>query len=266
MSRRLAERAAKLLARRGPTRRIFLQKTALVGSAIAVVPVDYLLRPGSAYAAICTCAGQGCTCGSLCCDGYTEFCCTMTGQNVCPPGTIAGGWWKADGSSYCNGPRYYVDCNAFGVAPWGCGCANGDCNNRKAGCTLFRYGQCNQQATVGRIACRVVSCDPNVLVQGNCTPTLAVDNSTANQNKPCLQATPKPKEVDMAQADYFITTVGTDTWWFYNGNSKRALRPGENQMLVDLGIVRFKEVKRIAPEILFSIPDFSPAAAAAGSP
>jgi hypothetical protein len=205
VSRRLAERAATFLASRGPTRRSFLQKTALVGSALAVVPTEYLLRPGSAYAALCSCGGQDCACGSLCCDGFTEFCCTMTGLNVCPPGTIAAGWWKADGSQYCNGPRYYIDCNATcrcgggpfcpdncSNSPWGCGCGNGDCNNRKAACTSFRYGQCNQQVgTVGRIACRVVSCDPAVLAVGNCSPTLAVDNSTANHNKPCLQTAPQ---------------------------------------------------------------------------
>jgi hypothetical protein len=203
---RLADRAARLLARH-PNRRSFLTRTALVGTALAVAPTDFVLRPGTAYAAICNCSGTACDCGSLCCDGYTEFCCTITGTNSCPPGTVAAGWWKADGSSYCTGPRYYIDCNATchcgtgricpdncSNAPWGCGCANGDCNNRKAGCTQFRYGQCNQQiATVGRIACRVVSCDPAVLVVGNCAPTVAVDDSTANHNKPCLQqATPSP--------------------------------------------------------------------------
>ncbi len=135
----------------------------------------------------------------------------MTGTNWCPPGTIAAGWWKADGSAYCAGPRYYLDCNnacvcgggricadACQTAPWGCGCAKGDCNNRKAGCTQFRYGQCNQHvASVGRIACRVVSCDPAVLVLGNSAPTVAVDNSTANHNKPCLQETAKKKEDDV---------------------------------------------------------------------
>lgn len=228
MSTKLVERAASLLAsrssseradRHGPTRRSFLRRTAMVSTAVAVAPVEYVLRPGSAYAAVCGCAGQSCTCGSLCCDGYTEFCCTLTGENVCPPGTIAAGWWKADGSRYCNGPRYYIDCNATcrcgggrfcpdGCAnsPWGCGCANGDCNNRKAGCTSFRYGQCNQQvATVGRIACRVVSCDPAVLVAGNCSPTLAVDNSTANHNKPCLQDTKPPEdEVEHGMAVDFV--------------------------------------------------------------
>ena len=85
MSQRLAgtrREAARSAA--APTRRSFLQKTALVGSAIAVVPKDYLLRPGSAYAALCACGGQNCACGSLCCDGYTEFCCTMTGAERLP--------------------------------------------------------------------------------------------------------------------------------------------------------------------------------------
>lgn len=211
MSTRLVDRAARLLASRRPSRRSFLRQTAVVGSAVAVAPAQFLLRPGSAYAAVCGCSGQSCNCGSLCCDGYTEFCCTLTGKNACPPGTVPAGWWKADGSRYCNGPRYYLDCNATcrcgsgsfcpdgcSNSPWGCGCAGGDCNNRKAGCTMFRYGQCNQQiATVGRIACRVVSCDPAVLFFGNCAPTLAVDNATANHNKPCLQETQTTPEDDV---------------------------------------------------------------------
>jgi len=150
VSARLADRAARLLARQ-PNRRSFLTRTALVGTALAVAPTDFVLRPGTAYAAICNCSGTACDCGSLCCDGYTEFCCTITGANSCPPGTMAAGWWKADGSSYCAGPRYYIDCNATchcgtgricpdscSDAPWGCGCAKGDCNNRKAGCTQRR--------------------------------------------------------------------------------------------------------------------------------
>ena len=203
MTVRLADRAARFVGRH-TSRRSFIARTAIVGTALAVAPTEFVLRPGTAYGAICNCQGSSCDCGSLCCDGYTEFCCTLTGINGCPPGTIAAGWWKADGSQYCNGSRYYIDCNATchcgtgricpdncSDSPWGCGCANGDCNNRKAGCTAFRYGQCNQQvATVGRIACRVVSCDPAVLVVGNCAPTVAVDDSTANHNKPCLQTAP----------------------------------------------------------------------------
>ena len=250
MSQKLAERAAKLLGRKGTSRRSFLQKTAIVGSAVAVVPKDFLLRPTSAYAALCNCSGSSCACGSLCCDGYTEFCCTMTGVNMCPTGTIPAGWWKADGSRYCNGPRYYIDCNATcrcgggrfcpdgcSNAPWGCGCAKGDCNNRKAGCTQFRYGQCNQQVgTVGRIACRVVSCDPAVLAMSNCAPTLAVDNSTANHNRPCLQAPPPPKPED---DELFRVIMGdkSNTIWLTNWLEKRRIgSPDEVNAIIKAGV------------------------------
>jgi hypothetical protein len=249
VSQKLVEKAAKLLGRKGTSRRSFLQKTAIVGSAVAVVPKDFLLRPTSAYAALCNCSGSSCACGSLCCDGYTEFCCTMTGANMCPPGTIQAGWWKADGSRYCNGPRYYIDCNATcrcgsgrfcpdgcSNAPWGCGCGRGDCNNRKAGCTQFRYGQCNQQvATVGRIACRVVSCDPAVLALGNCAPTLAVDNSTANHNKPCLQAPPPKKE----EEELFRVIMGdrSNTIWLTNWLEKRRIgSPDEVNAIIKAGV------------------------------
>ena len=115
-------------------------------TALAVAPSTFVLKPVSAYAAVCTCTG-GCGCGSMCCDGYTEFCCTLTGSNRCPGGTAFGGWWKANGAGLCGGgARYYLDCNVLpGANPCGCGCANGDCNNRKTCCTIFRYGQCHQE-------------------------------------------------------------------------------------------------------------------------
>jgi len=174
----------------------------VVGSALATAPLDWALRPISAYAAVCSCSGSTCQCGSLCCDGYTEFCCTTTGRNLCPAGTLVAGWWKVDGSAFCGGPRYYMDCNA-GCGPCGCagtgvcsgacsgtpcGCANGDCNNRKSGCTRFRYGQCNQAfACLGPIVCRVVTCVPPWQIDPSCTTSPATDNNTRNQNRPCLQ-------------------------------------------------------------------------------
>ena len=63
VSQKLAERAAKLLGRKGTSRRSFLQKTAIVGSAVAVVPKDFLLRPTSAYAALCNCSGRAARAG-----------------------------------------------------------------------------------------------------------------------------------------------------------------------------------------------------------
>ena len=77
------------------TRRSFIVRAALAGSALTVAPLRYLLRPGSAYAAICGCAGQACDCGSACCDGYTDFCCTMHGENTLSSGHVRG--WLVEG-------------------------------------------------------------------------------------------------------------------------------------------------------------------------
>jgi hypothetical protein len=198
---RLVERVSGLLARR-TGRRGFLARSAVVGSAIAVNPVTYALKPTTAYASICSCSGSACDCGQLCCDGYTEFCCTLSGENKCPPGTTLGGWWKVDGSGFCGGgPRYYMDCNAScngcgcggsglcsgACSGTGCGCAFGDCNNRKAGCTLFRYGQCNQDiGCLGPIVCRVITCVPPWALDGSCTTTVRVDGATAGHDRSCL--------------------------------------------------------------------------------
>ena len=92
MSQALVRRASNLLDRerdkdRGSrtTRRDFLGKTALVGSALTVAPLRFVLRPVSAYGAITDCPP-----GSLCSsDGYCELCCTINGGiNACPAGTF----------------------------------------------------------------------------------------------------------------------------------------------------------------------------------
>ncbi|MEI2818374.1 MAG: hypothetical protein V9E99_18250 [Microthrixaceae bacterium] len=191
IAERLVDRAATRIARRG-----FLGRAALVGSAAVVAPVDYLLRPTSAYAAIC---GPQ----SLCRTGYTEFCCTITGVNACPAGTVTGGWWKVDGSHFCGGaPRYYLDCNAQcggcgcgskgicdgSCSGTGCGCANGDCNNWKAGCNKFRYGQCNQHIEcLGPIVCRVATCTPPWMFDASCTTAARTDENTRYHSRPCLE-------------------------------------------------------------------------------
>ena len=182
----------------------------LGATALAVAPMTYLFRPVTAYAAICSCSGQDCDCSDTCCDGYTEFCCTMYGENVCPSGTVPAGWWKADGSGVCDngqGPqaRYYIDCNISDCGTCGCGsngicsgacqedtdytcgCGLGNCDHRKTSCTGFRYGQCNQNTTcVGPIVCRVVTCTPPWIWDDSCTTTSATDNSTRFHNAPCL--------------------------------------------------------------------------------
>ncbi|WP_436792526.1 twin-arginine translocation signal domain-containing protein [Actinospongicola halichondriae] len=196
----LTERASQFVGRK-TSRRGFLARSAIVGSAIAVAGKEFVLEPRSAYAATCGCNGRNCDCGSLCCDGYTEFCCAIYGQNSCPPGTLLAGWWKVDGSSYCNGAaRYYMDCND---SCGGCGCgANGvcsgtcsgancgcrSCGNRKDGCTHFRYGNCNNQVPcVGPIMCRVVTCTKPWEIEPTCTTASRVDNATRNHHRPCLE-------------------------------------------------------------------------------
>jgi hypothetical protein len=183
------------------SRRGFFARSAVVGSAIAANPLTYALTPTDAYAAVCSCSGSNCDCGSICCDGYTEFCCTLTGANQCPPGSLLGGWWKVDGSGFCSGPRYYMDCNApcngcgcggggicsGGCSGTNCGCGLGDCNNRKAGCVNFRYGQCNQQTScIGPIVCRVVTCIAPWEIDATCTTTARYDANTAFHDRPCL--------------------------------------------------------------------------------
>ena len=204
MSTALVDRAATALERL-LSRRSFINRAALVGTAVAVGEgVDLVLRPGTAYARVCGCSGQDCACGSKCCNGYTAFCCTINGgANYCPPNTVMGGWWKADRSSFCGGgPRYYMDCNAICMCGSGalcgpdcdttdCGCANGSCNEWRTGCVHFRYGQCNQDvAPIGRIVCRMVACIPPWEIDPTCTTVTARDNSTAEHSAPCWEDVP----------------------------------------------------------------------------
>lgn len=197
MSTWLVERASRLLAAR-TSRRGFLARAAVVGSALAVAPTRYVLEPGTAYAAVC---GPGADCGS----GWTAFCCTVAGTNTCPPGTFVGGWWKADNSSYCCGKvRYYIDCQAKCTGcRSGCGgrnsfcnagcvncsrrCASGSCDRRRVCWNYFRYGQCYQEiACAGPVYCRMVTCTPPYRLFAECGSSSATDNRTANHTAPCL--------------------------------------------------------------------------------
>jgi hypothetical protein len=195
----ITERVGTYLAER-TSRRSFLARATMTATAVSVGGIDFLVRPGTAYAAVCQCASGNCSCNQACCDGYTQFCCTINnGVNACPSGTFAGGWWKADGSQFCAGPRYYIDCmgTCHGCGCSGgsfcpgcdgltCQCALGSCDNRHVGCTEFRYGQCHQEiACSGRISCRVVSCTPPWSLDPTCSQVSATDDNTANHFAPC---------------------------------------------------------------------------------
>ncbi len=193
VSQRAADAASGWLARR-TSRRGFLVRAGVVGSALAVDSVGFALRPGTAYASVC---GPGASCST----GWTVFCATINnGVNACPPGSVAAGWWKADGASLCGGKaRYIIDCNATctgcggsgggsGICArscWSCDCEcgpEGGCDQRKVCCNAFRYGQCHQEvAQVGGVQCRVVSCTPPWEWE-ECSSAPATDNATRDHS------------------------------------------------------------------------------------
>ena len=227
MSTSLVERTSTFLASRLSRRSLFV-RSAFAGSALSVAGLDFALKPGTAYAAICACGDPACGCGSTCCQGWSEFCCSINGgYNTCPGGTVIGGWWRADGSVYCNGPRYYMDCNATCRCTDGCGagrpfcdpecdgltcgCGQGRCDHWAVGCFQFRYGQCHQELScMGRIQCRVVACVPPWEIDPTCTTTNAQDNSTANMNAPCNTGVPTTCPSPATECDVVAMAVTPD--------------------------------------------------------
>lgn len=213
---RIVDALGSMLLKR-TSRRGFLATTAVTGAAMVAAPKTFALTPTSAYASIC---GDGASCSS----GWTAFCCTINaGKNACPPGALAGGWWKADGSGYCCGSsKYIIDCHyrcscgcsgsgicGSGCHPGSCTCAGGDCDNRRTNCNAFRYGQCNTHINcVGPVLCRVVTCTPPWRLD-NCTTSAATDNRTGNHSSSCL---PGPG---------CLTTI--DQWWWDNGGPGNAV-------------------------------------------
>jgi hypothetical protein len=186
-------------------RRSFLSRTAMVGTALAVTPTSYLLRPGDAYSQVCP--GPGSCPGGARCRGYTELCCSLYGENRCPAGTTMAGWWRADGSGFCGAgaPRYYMDCNGFGqpCTCWGC-----NCNNWKTSCTNFRYGNCNNHVpSVGPIRCRVISCTPPWQLDPGCSTDPRWDNNTRYHDRPCLHPPVLPPQETDAHA-WAVTATG----------------------------------------------------------
>jgi hypothetical protein len=165
----------------GHSRRGFLARVTMAATALSVGGLDYVLRPGSAYAQVC---GPGTGCSS----GWSVFCCTINGgRNECPPGSFIAGWWKADGSSFCGGAaRYVLDCNATCPTSCSCYCPTGTCDNRRTCCNQFRYGQCHQEiACYGPVVCRVATCVPPWQYDPSCTTSSATDNRTLFHDAPC---------------------------------------------------------------------------------
>jgi hypothetical protein len=183
LAERLVTRLATIGTRHKASRRGFLATATLAGTALAVDPWGYVTRPQSAYASVC---GPGASCN----DGWSAMCCSInSGRNTCPPNTYAGGWWKADRSSFCGGAaRYYIDCNAKPGHHFTCRCNQSNCDHRYIACNIFRYGQCNTQVHgVTAVVCRQISCRPPwQLYPGHCGKSSATDNNTLLHSAPCL--------------------------------------------------------------------------------
>jgi hypothetical protein len=206
MSTRLVAAASRALDTH-TSRRGFLRRAAMVGTALVAAPAAYILRPGSAYGAV---VPSQCSGGARCNDGWTDFCCNIHGVNTCPPGDVVAGWWRAEGNTFCDGrSRYYMDCNSANCGGCSCGgsgtcsdscvncncqCNHDNCSERKVCCTRFRYGQCNNDLPcIGPITCRVVTCVPPWEWDSTCTTTSAVSQSTYSQNAAGLLPDTTPK-------------------------------------------------------------------------
>lgn len=219
---RLVDRIARSMGE--VSRRGFLVRSAVVGSALVVDPVGYVLKPTPAYSSVC---GPDSTAAG----GYTVFCCTVNnGVNACPPGTFTAGWWKAADSSWCcGGYRYIVDCNATctrcssgcgsdhicDTGCWNCSCGSGStatCDQRRVCCNAFRYGQCNTHVSCsGGVACRLVSCVAPYNWD-SCSTTSFSDDHTSEHNAPCLQGCgPILTQYDRLGANGSFLGVSTST-------------------------------------------------------
>ncbi|MBW3604954.1 MAG: hypothetical protein KY460_08590 [Actinobacteria bacterium] len=194
---RVVERLSGLLARRGTTRRSFLFRAAVVGSAFAVDPIGYALKPGTAYASVC---GRS----SSCSGGWSVFCCTINGgANTCPDYSYVAGWWKVDASAFCLGaPRYYIDCNRRPNRSCRCRCnTRGGCDRRRTCCNVFRYGQCNTHVKgVTAVVCRIVTCTPPWEWDRSCGRTVRTSESTRTHSSSCLPGT-NPSRIEIKYQD-----------------------------------------------------------------
>ncbi len=196
LSVRAVDKAAGLLAGAGSTRRRFLYRLAVVGSALAVDPLRFITRPTPAYASVC---GSGNSCDA----GWSVFCCTINdGANTCPDGSYVAGWWKVDASAFCLGSaRYYIDCNRKPGSSCECRCNSSGCDHRRVCCNVFRYGQCNTHiGGVTEVVCRLITCTPPWKWDPSCSRTVREDEETRSHSSACLPGK-NPSRIEIKYQD-----------------------------------------------------------------
>ena len=195
LAQRVVERVAGVLDGRSSRRR-FLLRAAVVGSALSVDPLGYVLKPGTAYASVC---GAANTCSA----GWSAFCCTINnGANTCPDHSFPAGWWKVDASAFClGGPRYYIDCNRRPNRSCRCRCNRSGCDRRRVCCNVFRYGQCNTHiAGVTQVVCRIITCTPPWEWDRGCGRSARTEQATASHTSTCLPGR-NPSRIEIKYQD-----------------------------------------------------------------
>jgi len=196
-SQRLAERVAGFLGAH-TSRRGFIARTAVIGSALAVNPGGFVLRPARRTPR---------SAGRL-----------QTAPPATPPSAVRrtvptsahpARSWVAGGrptdqatAAVDRATTSTVRTRALAAAraaaattpsarrPASTAAAtatSGSCDQRRVSCNYFRYGQCHQEIGCGGpVACRVVSCTPPYELFGECSNASATDNATTEHSAPCL--------------------------------------------------------------------------------
>jgi hypothetical protein len=160
----IVDKTAGLIERR-TSRRGLLVRLTVLGSALTLGPVRYLLYPETALAACSGCAnpcpsacGGSCACTSTCCSSpNSTFCCTKYGSNVCPGGSDLCGSWSCGNTSL-----KMMDCCYPQSTCGSCRCEGGNCGNRRTCCFSQEWTNCGGNS--GVIDCRITrlnnSCFP----------------------------------------------------------------------------------------------------------
>ncbi len=148
LSDRVCDNATEVVSRR-LSRGGFFRRSAMVGAAMALAPVRFLLEPQTASAFTTTCTS--CSSGSACRQANSTFCCTINGgANQCPPNSGECGYW------FCSTRNlFYLDCCSIGSCTGHCALDN--CNNRKTCCNPRFYGNCSYPGATGNVVCRVTT-------------------------------------------------------------------------------------------------------------
>lgn len=177
----VTERASSAVGRR-ISRRGFISKATLAAAAAAAAPFAFAMRPIAANAITCA----NCSPGDLCCAVNSVFCCTLTGNNSCPSGSVKSGWWRCsyDACQPTSPYRYFIDCNPTGsCTPQ---CANNLCSRRKTCVNPRTYTQCGP-SSLGPVKCRIVRCqNPGTLWPVDCDTIPINSSNTCSETAGCL--------------------------------------------------------------------------------